>query len=1249
MHDVGETPADPQLHLQGMPSRLQEPARVPADPLSASNEVAAREAAETALRTTLAQLQTLFTGLPLALVILGPDRRVQTWNPEAERLFGWSAAEAIGQPLPTVPEDKQDEFQRLHEAALHGARHNGIELCRRRKDGSFVHVTLWTVPLLEDDGGVAGAIGLYADISDRKGAEAALGERTRQLEAVVRATRSVTSGLDLEGILDRILEEASAMAGTDDVRVILTDREAEVLRVVRVKGQLVPVGYEYPLREGLSGLVITSGEPVFSADAPSDPRTYFGSRYRTLGIVTYLGLPIKTGNQAFGVLVFNTSTPHHYSREEMAYLTAFADQAALAIENARLFATTQRELAERKQAEGALALRTRHLEALRVVSQEIARELDLTRLLQLLIARAAELVGASSGTVYLVEDDHAVPAAWHGLGDWQGAIRLPLGEGVAGAVAHTRQGVLVNDYRTSRYANPVSLQRTQITASLGEPLLYRNEAIGAVTLNHEGGRTFTTDDQGLLRLFASQAAIAIQNARLHAMALAHTRQFATVTELTQTLTTLRDPSAVAEEIVKAVSVLHPRTIVQLWRWDQEAEVLRLVAAAGVPLATHPLRLLKPGEGLAGHAFAERAPVLSGDVATDRRFAATAWAAAERFSVAVALPLLYQAQAHGAFVLLWREPHEVTDQELDALRAFAAHATIGLENARLFRGEQRRREELEAVRGVTEEMARELDLDALLRLIQGRAMELCRGDLGAIYLWDEVAGVLVPKNWYGFGDWLADLRLKLGDGVAGTVAARRRGMLVNDFRNSPYTYPAFVERSSHVAVLGEPLLYRSRLVGVLIIARNDPARPFVLEDQRLLQLFATQAAIAVENARLFQEQQQAYVKLQEAQGELVRTEKLRALGQMGAGIAHDLNNMLAAVLGQAELLKLHVSDPDGRRSLQTLTTAATDGAVVVRRLQDFSRQRGKAPVVSLHLSALVKEVLEITRPRWADDMQRLGLSIEVTTDLADLPPVLGHAPELREALTNLILNSVDAMPRGGQLRLVGRAATPEWVDLQITDTGVGIPEAIRPHIFDPFFTTKGPQGTGLGLSVVYAIVERHSGRIEVTSAPGHGTTFTLRLRRATADPARPGPVQAAPSSACRILVIDDDPLVRETVGTLLRTAGHTVTEAAGGAEAVERLGQEPLDLVLTDLGMPGLTGWDVAREVKARYPDLPVILLTGWGEQAACDHEGGRPTQVDLILSKPVTLEELLRAVAKLTSRKKPGRDTVTREGKAKGR
>ena len=205
-----------------------------------------------------------------------------------------------------------------------------------------------------------------------------------------------------------------------------------------------------------------------------------------------------------------------------------------------------------------------------------------------------------------------------------------------------------------------------------------------------------------------------------------------------------------------------------------------------------------------------------------------------------------------------------------------------------------------------------------------------------------------------------------------------------------------------------------------------------------------------------------------------------------------------------------------------------------------------------------------------------------------------------------------------------------MELSVSDTGVGIPDEVQERIFEPFFTTKGPQGTGLGLSVVYGIMERHGGRIAVTSALGRGTTVTLTFQVAGEAEAASEPPGLASVTPRRLLIIDDDSMVRETVVNLLRAAGHSVVEADGGAAGFARLTETPIDCVLTDLGMPEMTGWDVARAVRALYPNLPIILLTGWGEQAA--GEADQQGLVDGVLGKPVRLEELLRVIRELTER-----------------
>jgi signal transduction histidine kinase/ActR/RegA family two-component response regulator len=499
-------------------------------------------------------------------------------------------------------------------------------------------------------------------------------------------------------------------------------------------------------------------------------------------------------------------------------------------------------------------------------------------------------------------------------------------------------------------------------------------------------------------------------------------------------------------------------------------------------------------------------------------------------------------------------------------------------------------------------------------------------------------------------------LKIGESLSGLVALQNKPMVVPDLLADPRHIPEHKAKAAEVgirAVVLVPVRGRQGVLGILSVQSRSP-RTFTPEEVETLSTYADQAAIAIENARLFAELNQSYRDLQQAQAELIRAEKLRALGQMAAGIAHDLNNMLAAILGQVELLRLRRSEPAVQERLHLLETAARDGAHVVRRLQDFARQQPTGPLEPVNLPGVIQEAVSITRPRWRDEPQRRGVVIQLQTLLDELPPILGQAAEVREVLTNLIFNAVDAMPSGGTLTIrayqeatqgvPGSGQTAEHasslpaascllpaVVVEVADTGVGMSEEVKARIFDPFFTTKGGLGTGLGLSVVYGIMERHGGRLEVASAPGQGTTFTLRFQVATAAAPEERRDLAHSLPARRILLIDDDPMVRQTVASLLRTVGHTVEEADGGAAGIRRLTEGPVDLVLTDLGMPEVTGWDVARAVKAYDPHLPVILLTGWGEHVS--PSAAELALVDRVMGKPFHLKDLLGAVAELTADK----------------
>jgi signal transduction histidine kinase/CheY-like chemotaxis protein len=434
---------------------------------------------------------------------------------------------------------------------------------------------------------------------------------------------------------------------------------------------------------------------------------------------------------------------------------------------------------------------------------------------------------------------------------------------------------------------------------------------------------------------------------------------------------------------------------------------------------------------------------------------------------------------------------------------------------------------------------------------------------------------------------------------------------------------------HVLIV--PMTAGDRAIGLLSL--RSPDRVFTDADERLLVNIAQLVALMLRSARLYEERTRALGELGAAQDQLVRTEKLRALGEMASGVAHDFNNLLASILGRAQLLHERVQDVKLHQWLKVIERAAMDGARTVRRLQDFTGIRRDQPAVAVDLTQVVQQVLETTESIWRQDRRQSGVEIEVKTDLAEgLPPVAGDPAELREAFTNLVLNAVDAMPGGGTLTLRTQI-TDGQVQVEVRDSGTGIPEHIREKIFDPFFTTKGPKGTGLGLSMAYGILQRHHGRITVESEEGHGTIFRLLFPAAVSgsvgEAAPPPAVAAGSSVSLHCLVVDDEEEVGEVVADILTTAGHTAVTARSGQEGVDRLGAERFDVVFTDLAMPGMTGWQVARAVKDRAPEVPVVMMSGFGVEVAPED---LPTRgVDLVLAKPLQIQDILRALASIRS------------------
>jgi PAS domain S-box-containing protein len=362
---------------------------------------------------------------------------------------------------------------------------------------------------------------------------------------------------------------------------------------------------------------------------------------------------------------------------------------------------------------------------------------------------------------------------------------------------------------------------------------------------------------------------------------------------------------------------------------------------------------------------------------------------------------------------------------------------------------------------------------------------------------------------------------------------------------------------------------------------------------------------------------------EMEQQLHQSEKLTALGQLAGGIAHDFNNLLQAILGYTQLMKQSPGNVDFvKRSLDVVEAAANDGSETVRRIQQFARLRPDEQFVPVDVNHVVRDAIAITRPRWEEKHARGRHPLRLQLELGQVPMISGRPAALTEVMTNLVLNAMDAMPEGGTLTVTTRTGRGGTAVITVRDTGVGMPEATQRRIFEPFFSTKGESGSGLGLSMAYSIVKRHGGEIEVESAPGAGATFTLVFAGETSiAPTTPRTAPLPARRSARVLLVDDEPKVRDTLAELLTSAGHDVTPVGGGHAALAEFAPGRFDAVISNLGMAGMNGWELAERLRATDAGVAILFVTGWGlrEEEMSRMEALR---VSRCLFKPVRPDEL---------------------------
>jgi GAF domain-containing protein len=818
------------------------------------------------------------------------------------------------------------------------------------------------------------------------------------------------------------------------------------------------------------------------------------------------------------------------------------------------------------------------------ISRALAQALDPEVLAQRIVAGARDLLQGHRAVLLRLDSDLGELTVAAISGESRAAeLEAPAAsaaDATAARAIRERRPVVVQDFLVDPALALPSEWQSQAElvidrALLAMPLVVQERVIGAVVVTDRTGRSLDNGELALAQAFADHAALALENARLYSEATRRRREAEELARVARLLTESLDFATAAGRIAE--------TVLPLLR--AQASVLRLRQADGSLLAIasagrtrghfEPGHLIPPGVGIAGRAVAEGQPVIgdplgAGTVTTDdfrRRIQGS------EIQKVLAVPLRVAETILGVLAVGDEAQRAFSAGEVALLQAFGDQAAVALNNARLFEEAERRRRAAESLAELGQLLTRSLDAAEVSQRIVDSVRTLL-GTTGAVlYRLEPETQNLVSLAFSGdVGPGFTERAAVIppGFGVVGRAVRERQPVGTPDVLADPGValmpeLRSYVEQAAFRALLGVPLLVQGRVVGALGIGTRA-GHVFDAEEIRLVQAFADQAAIALENSRLYGELQAALTQVERSQQQIVRTERLSALREMAGGVAHDFNNLLAVVLGRAEMLLRRVRDPEVVRMLEIIRRAALKGARTVRQIQEFTRMRRTRAFGAVELERVLQDVVELARPRWETEAQSRGISYEIRIEGGPLPPVSGVSEELREAFTNLLVNALEAMPNGG--RLIFRLERQgDSVLVAAQDNGHGMSERTRERIFAPFFTTKGPQRTGLGLSVAWGIVNRHGGTIEVEIAPGRGSTFTVRLPVSQEAPSEQQPAEAAaPRRGARVLVIDDEPDVRDVLKDLLAADGYIVIEASDGAEGLARCEAEPVDLVLSDIFM-----------------------------------------------------------------------------------
>jgi GAF domain-containing protein/anti-sigma regulatory factor (Ser/Thr protein kinase) len=1068
--------------------------------------------------------------------------------------------------------------------------------------------------------------------------------RTRELEVFAESSWLVASTLDLGEVLERLADVAQTRLSVDIVRIWLLDARADLLTLraeTGTSGRPVEFRQTLSVGEGIAGRVFESQEPLVVTDVMQDPRVRNRTWFEAEGVRSVMAVPILLDTSPIGIIACMTRTRREFAPDEVKLAAAVAAPAATAVRNAGLYAEALQRLDE--------------IQAFQRVTSETLSSPDLETALRTVLRETRHLLRADGAFCSFVDSASRDVETVVTLGARSAEFprfRITAGGGMSDLILAERRAVRTDAYLAdARFLRAPHLEEwaraEEAQAMIGAPIFDRDGHVIALLWAYNRGATvFTTGDEGVISGLAQQAALAIGTARGMEGERHRARETAALLEIAQVCASTFELRpllrAVARQVAHALGA--ERCTINLWRGDVLAPVMAQFADGHVDTALWE-RFKEMGKGGMQAIPADlgavrtRRPVVVEDMSTSD-LVTPEWVEAFGIRTIIVVPLISGDRVIGTLSLDdTRGPRAWTAADQDLATTMAAQVALAVDRARQYGEAAQRASEVQTLSAVGETLASTLDLQEVLDAIADSATKVTGAQRAVVFEMDQAAGHLLARAVRGMPVDKGYV-VYLGQGAAGSAVAQRAPVWSADVVAEPppgydsvqaqegVTLAAMATRFGYRAVLAVPVVSRETALGAVCIYWDEVHRADEREI-RLLSALARQAAIAMDNARLVSDLRRTLDDLKAAQDTLVRGATLRAVGELAAGASHHLNNLMAVVLGRTQLLLMKKPPEELVASLKTIERAAVDAAETVRRIQAFGRTDTSDAALAFDLDATVREGIQLTRPRWEHEAQVRGARVDVIYEPVVLPRVPGRAAEIREVVTSLLLNAVDAMPSGGRIVVRTQADKGRSI-VSVSDSGSGMSAEVKRRAFEPFFTTKGVKSTGLGLAVAYGTIRRHGGEISLESTEGIGTTVTFWLPAVqTPVAALAAPLEPRPERKGKILVIDDEVSVLDIVAEVLSARGHAVTVAPGGREGLLSFSSGGYDLVMTDLGMPDMNGWDVLRAVKESRPATPVLVLTGWGDTAAAP-SGARP---DGVLTKPFHLKRLATAVSEALARR----------------